>query len=148
MSNGRSSLWRGAAIAIAGAAVAIVFGLSPAIASDIGLSDVRHPVAKLDGEQARAELEKARAAKKLAGEEKGEAYLKAHHLYKNCERELRPFCMMSSQMIMRNADARYKNRERQEFSNIAALEAAIASSDVPATALDACGAKGCLKSGE
>jgi hypothetical protein len=71
------------------------------------------------------ELDRAKAAKKQAGEEKARTYLDAHLLYKNCAKELRPFCMMSAQMMMRNADARYKNREKQEFANIVALEAAI-----------------------
>jgi hypothetical protein len=74
---------------------------------------------------AQVELDKAKAAKKQAGEEKARTYLDAHLLYKNCAKELRPFCMMSAQMMMRNADARYKNREKQEFANIVALEAAI-----------------------
>ncbi len=73
------------------------------------------------------ELDKARAAKKQAGEEKARAYLEAHLLYKKCEREYRPFCMLSAQTIMRTADARYKYRERQEFPDIAAMEAAASS---------------------
>ena len=148
MSYDLPSLRRGARTAIAAAACLIFLGLPPAIASDTRISAVRPDIASLESEQARVELEKARAAKKFASEEKGKAYLEAHHLYKNCARELRPFCMMSSKMIMRNADARYRNRERQEFSNIAALEAAMAAGDVLPTALGGCGTVGCTKAGQ
>lgn len=106
------------------------------------------PVTTPDGDGIRGALEKARAAKKQAGEEKAHAYLKAHQLYKNCQRELRPFCLRSSQMMMRNADARYKYRESREFSNIAALEAAIAAGNVASGAPRQCGTVSCAEAGE
>jgi hypothetical protein len=133
---------------IAAAIALILLGPSPAIAGDTGLSGARIDIARIDKEQARAELARAQAAKKTASEEKGKAYLDAHRLYKNCERDLRPFCMMSSQMIMRNADARYRNRERQEFSNLAALEAAIAAADVAPAAMGGCGTSECSKASQ
>jgi hypothetical protein len=87
------------------------------------------------------ELDKARAAKKQADEDKARTYREAHLLYKKCGREYRPFCLRSSQMMMRNAEARYKYRESREFFNIGALEAAAAAGK----AVAACGGAGCVK---
>ena len=94
------------------------------------------------------DLDKAKAARKQAGDDKARAYREAHQLYKNCAREFRPFCLLSSQTMMRNADARYRYREKQEFPNIAALEAAIAAGGAAPVARRNCGSAGCAKAGE
>src|SRR4051812_37972303 len=85
---------------------AVTVAMSLAFASPVLAAE------EISAPQQRRELDTALAARKQAMDEKSRAYLEAHRLYKNCERELRPFCLLSAQMMMRNADARYKSRER------------------------------------
>lgn len=75
-----------------------------------------------DIEKLRSELASARVAKEQAAADKVRAYRDAHILYKNCAKELRVFCLLSAQKIMRDADLSYKDREGREFPDIAALE--------------------------
>jgi hypothetical protein len=94
------------------------------------------------------DLDKARAAKKQAEAEKARVYLEAHLFYRKCEREFRPFCLRSAQMMMRNADARYKYRESREFPNIATIEATIKADKAARDGFQNCGTSSCAKAGE
>lgn len=76
--------------------------------------------------QLRSELGRARLARMQAEAKRSRAYREAHILYKNCAKELRVFCLLSAQTIMRDADFHYKDREGREFHNIPLLERIIA----------------------
>ena len=73
-------------------------------------------------ERLRSELRDAQNARSEAGRNKARAYREAHELYKNCSRELRAFCLLSAQKLMRDADFEYEFRE----NHVTILEKAIA----------------------
>ena len=87
------------------------------------------PPALADIEKLRSELARARVAKEQAVTNKAGAYRDAHILYNNCVKELKVFCLLSAQKIMRDADLVYRDREGREFPDIAALERAVTVSD-------------------
>ena len=93
--------------------------------------------ASTDIENLRSELAGARLAKEQAAANKTRAYRDAHILYKNCAKELRVFCLLSAQKIMRDADLSYKDREGREFPDIAALERAVSAFEAKVKPADA-----------
>lgn len=145
----RSSFWRREWLKVVAAAALGQISLSPLSGAE-GLPPAALAASASDAgiDKLRFELGQARAAKKQATDDKARAYLTAHQLFKKCDRELRPFCMMSAQMMIRNADARFKNRERHEFPDIRSLEAAVAGRNGAPPGPDNCGTAVCLKSSQ
>jgi len=74
----------------------------------------------------RAELASQQKLRAEASQRRSEAYRQARDLYKNCARELRPFCMLSAQTTIREADFRYREAEARDFPSITVLEKALA----------------------
>lgn len=88
-----------------------------------------NPLNDHDAATLRAELHLQHATRNEAALAKTAAYRRAHELFKTCDRELRPFCMMSATKIMRDADLAYQQSAKRDFPDIAALERAVAAAE-------------------
>ncbi len=97
-----------------------------ALAQAATLEDVQLWTQARDLGRLRAELTRQGSAKRAAGEAKTQAYRDANTLFKNCARELRAFCLLSAQTMMRTADISYREREAVEFPRLPAVARAVA----------------------
>jgi hypothetical protein len=95
------------------------------------------PIETGDIEHLRSALTNAQRLRGEAAADKTRAYRQAHVLYRDCAKELRVFCLLSAQKIMRDADFAYADRERREFGGIAMLIQAIADLEKQAKGSDA-----------